>query len=56
MQALLPTSDKFLDVDTLHPFLQHYEIDESEVQIEVMTAKRLAKLEKQAEVPSSRLQ
>ena len=41
MQALLPTSDRFLDVDTLHPFLQHYDIDVSEVQIEVMTAKRL---------------
>ena len=41
MQALLPTSDNFLDVDTLRPFLQHYEIDISEVQIEVMTAKRL---------------
>ena len=41
MQALLPTSDKFLDVDTLRPFLQHYEINMSEVQVEVMTAKRL---------------
>ena len=41
MQALLPTSDKFMDVDTLHPFLQHYEINASEVQVEVMTAKRL---------------
>ena len=41
MQALLPTSDKFLDVNTLHPFLQHYEIDISEVQNEVITTKRL---------------
>lgn len=41
MQALLPTSDKFMDVDTLRPFLQRYEIDASEIQVKVMTAKRL---------------
>ena len=41
MQALLPKSDKFLDVDTLVPFLEHYEIDVSEIRVEVMTAKRL---------------
>lgn len=41
MQALLPTSDKFMDIDTEVPFLQHYEIDIGEVRIEVMTAKRV---------------
>ena len=38
LQALLPTSDKFLDVNTLHPFLQHYEIDEDEVRAEAPIA------------------
>ena len=38
MQALLPTSDKFVDVDTLRPILQHYEIDTSEVQAVVKPA------------------
>ena len=41
LQALLPSSEKFLDVDTLSPFLQHYEIDANEVQVEVLTAKRV---------------
>ena len=49
MQALLPTSDKFTDVDTLRPFLQHYEIDASEVQVEIMTAKKVvAEFQEQA--------
>ena len=46
MQALLPTSDKFMDVDTLRPFLHHYEIDISEVQVEVMTAKDYCKIQR----------
>jgi len=41
LQALLPSSEKFLDVDSLSPFLQHYEIDADEVQVEVLTAKRV---------------
>ena len=41
MQALPPTLDTFMDVYTLCPFLQHYEIDISEVQVEVKTAKRI---------------
>ena len=39
MQALLPTSKNFLDVDVLLPFLHHYDIDEGEMRVEVMTAK-----------------
>ena len=38
LQALLPTSDEFLDVNTLRPFLQHYEIDEDEVTAEALIA------------------
>jgi len=41
LQALLPSSEIFLDVDTLSPFLQHYEIDADEVQVELLTAKRV---------------
>ena len=41
LQALLPSSEKFLDVATLSPFLQHYEIDADEVQVELLTAKRV---------------
>jgi hypothetical protein len=38
MEALVPHSDKFLDVDTLLPFLEHYEIPEREIRVEAMTA------------------
>ena len=39
MEALLPNSEKFLDVSTLLPFLNHYEIDVTEVEVEVTLAK-----------------
>ena len=38
MEALLPNSDKFLDVDMLLPFLNHYDIPESDIRVEAMIA------------------
>lgn len=40
MQALLPTSEKFLDIDTLLPLLVHYEIDVEQICVEALTAQR----------------
>ena len=42
-ESLLPTSETFLDVDTLLPFLQHYDIDAHEVQLEASLANRILK-------------
>lgn len=41
MQALHPKSDKFLDLETFRPFMSHYDIDSDDVEVELMTAKRL---------------
>ena len=41
MQALHPESDKFLNLETLRPFMSHYDIDADDVEVELMTAKRL---------------
>lgn len=40
MQALHPKSDNFLCLETLGPLMSHYGIDQDEVGIELMTAKR----------------
>ena len=39
MEALQPDSEKLLDVDTLLPFLEHYDIPENEIRVEALTAK-----------------
>ena len=41
IQGLHPKSDKFLDLETLCPFMSHYDIDPDDVEVEIMTAKRL---------------
>ena len=41
IQGLHPKSDKFLDLETLRPFMSHYDIDPDDVEVEIMTAKRL---------------
>ena len=41
MQALHPKSDKFLDLETLRPFMSHYDIDPDDFEVELMTPKRL---------------
>ena len=41
IQALSPSSNTFLDLDTLQPLLQHYEIDEADMLIEVPQVKRI---------------
>lgn len=41
MQALHPKSDKFLHLETLRPFMSHYDIDSDDVEVEAKTAKRL---------------
>ena len=41
IQALSPSSNNFLDLDTLQPLLQHYEIDEADMLIEVPQVKRI---------------
>jgi hypothetical protein len=43
MQALLPDSDHFLDLNTLAPLIHHYNIDTEEVCAEIATAKSFLK-------------
>ena len=40
MQALHPKSDNFFSLETLSPLMSHYGIDQDEVGLELMTAKK----------------